>query len=70
MVSSTKEKGRMNNYQSQLKNDHEMIAKLLQTHQEMPSKEIPLGMRITRQIYLQLLLDALLILDALIKNLS
>ena len=70
MISSTKEKGRMNNYQSQLKNDHEMIARLLEAHQDMPSKEIPLGMRITRQIYLQLLLDAFLILDALIKNLS
>ena len=60
----------MNTYQSQLKTDHDMIAKVLQTHQAMPSQEIPLGMRITRQLYLQLLLDALLILDALIKNLS
>ena len=60
----------MNNYQSQLKTDHDTIAKLLQTHQDMPSQEIPLGMRITRQLYLQLLLDALLILDALLKNLS
>jgi hypothetical protein len=60
----------MNNYQSQLKTDHDMITNLLQTHQDMPSQEIPMGMRITRQLYLQLLLDALLILDALLKNLS
>jgi hypothetical protein len=60
----------MNNYQSQLKTDHDTIAKLLQTHQDMPSQEIPKSLRITRQIYLQLLLDALIILDALIKNLS
>lgn len=60
----------MNNYQSQLKTDHDTIAKLIQTHQDMPSEEIPWSMRITRQIYLQLLLDAFLILDALIKNLS
>ena len=60
----------MNNYQSQLKTDHDTIAKLLQTHQDMSSKEIPRGMRITRQIYLQLLLDAILILEALIQNIS
>lgn len=60
----------MNNYQAQLKTDQNTIAKLLQTHQDMPSHEIPMSMRITRQLYLQLLLDALLILDALLKNLS
>lgn len=60
----------MNNYQSQLKDDHDTIAKLVQTHQDMPSEEIPLGMRITRQVYLQLLIEALLLLNALIKNLS
>ena len=60
----------MNNYQSQLKTDHDTIAKLLQVHQAMPSKEIPAGMRITRQIYLQLLLDAILILEALLQNMS
>ena len=60
----------MNNYQSQLKTDRDTIAKLIQIHQDMSSKEIPTGMRITRQIYLQLLLDAFLILEALIQNMS